>query len=571
MTLFERYRAHARTMGRSEDVRRFLAGVLLTTRFHLSTRPISRANATFASRLAVSSDALLELLREDGWPALEPDVEHGLLELRPLAELTGAIDSPEGFRRIYKRRFGVMNPPWSMLAPAPALTIAEWPAPSRILVNVGPNIGIGDELIFFEAVGRLARRFPRAELEVSSFNRTLWNLCPDPVRVVEPGDDQLAPYARAHEVARADPSALIVFVEFASTPIYRHLERVAGIPRFVYLDTGARCARVVDQPRERIAEHVERLDGGVYGVLHRLLGKIGLPGTERAPPAIGPRRRPATIFVNTFSSKNYRELPAGWWSAALRSAAEAAGGEGSIEAVIFAGINDECRSYAHEIARGCDGALRATLLGEASVPTIAETVQAAAGSDAVLGLDTFTAHVGVIAPVPCVTIFFGSAWDPWRVRSNHVLNTHVHSQPEIAGRLVARLVGPIAPAARRAACTVVELTHAHAAAAGLSSPAGGPAAGTMPLGDALDAIDRISAAIAAWAAEDPALARDFVDAPAELATRVRTALGRALRQDVGSAAAAKMLHDGLDTWIESNLFRYARYLASQDPAASSES
>jgi hypothetical protein len=570
MTLLERYRAHATTLGRGEDVRRFLTGVLVTTRFHLSSRPISSANDTFARRLATSSDALLALLREDGWAALEADVEHGLAQLAPLAELPGAIDSPAGFRRIYKRWFGVMNPPWSMLAPAPALTIAEWPRPSRILVNVGPNIGIGDEIIFFEAVGRLARQFPHAELEVSSFNRTVWNLCPVPLRVVEPGDDQLAPYARAHDVARTDPTALLVFVEFASTPIYRHLERVAAIPRFVYLDTGARTARVVDQPRERIAEHVERFDGGVYGVLDRLLDKIGLPGAERRPPPVGPRRHPATVFVNTFSSKNYRELEAGWWSAALRSAAAAAGGAGSIEAMIFAGINDECRSYAREIARGCEGAPRATLFGETSVPTIEHTCRAAAAADAVLGLDTFTAHVGVIAPVPCVTIFFGSAWDPWRVRSNHVLNTHVHSQPEVAGRLVARLVGPASPAARHAARTIVELTRARAAAmagGSTAAPAGGSG---IALGDIIDTIDRVSAAIASWAAGDPTLARDFVDVPAEFAGRVRTALVRAARQDLGSAGTARMLRDGLDAWTESNLFRYARYLTDLAPAAPSE-
>ncbi len=555
MTLLERYRAHAATLGRSADVRRFLISVLLTTRFHLASRPISNANQTFARRLVTSSEALLALLREPGWPALEAELEDGLAALTPLAELAGHQDTGAEFRRVYKRWFLAMNPPWSLLAPAPGLALDAWPAPDRILVQVGPNIGIGDELIFFEAVRRLARRYPRAELEVSSYSRTLWNLCPVPVRCLDPGDDQLEPYARAHELARRDPSALLVFIEFASTPIYRHLERVAGVPRFLYLDTGARCARVVDQPRERIAEHVERLDGGIYGVLHRLLEQVGLSGEQARPSAVAPRRRPAAVFVNSFSSKDYRELEPAWWAGALRAAAEVAGGPASIEAAVFAGINDECRAYAREIVRGCEGAVRARLFGEAAVPTIEETLRAAADADAVLGLDTFTAHVGIIAPVPCVTVFFGSAWDPWRVRVNHVLNTHVHSQPDGAGRLLARLCAPPpAAAASEAARRVVALTA--------SCP---PV--DRPLADVRAAVDGIAAAVAAWGAADPGLARDFVDVPAEFAGRVAGILERAARQDLGGRGLTRILDEALETWLDSNLFRYARYLASQGSPA----
>lgn len=46
-------------------------------------------------------------------------------------------------------------------------------------IFIGPNIGIGDELIFFELARRLRNRFSSAWIRVSSSKDTLWSLAPE--------------------------------------------------------------------------------------------------------------------------------------------------------------------------------------------------------------------------------------------------------------------------------------------------------------------------------------------------------------------------------------------------------
>ena len=104
---------------------------------------------------------------------------------------------------------------------------------------MGPNIGIGDEMIFFDLARRLRHAYPRARLEVVSFHPTVWDLCDAVDHRSYEVDDQIAPYVRANLLQEANNHALIFFVEFASAPIYRQLETVPGFSRFRIL--GYRC------------------------------------------------------------------------------------------------------------------------------------------------------------------------------------------------------------------------------------------------------------------------------------------------------------------------------------------
>jgi hypothetical protein len=541
-------------LGRSADVRRFLLGVLLTTRFHLYSRPISIANEAFFRRLQASCNALLELLQQPGWERLGPREEEGTIRMEPIGPVQKRDEASQGFKRFFRHYFSSMNPPWSHLTPVPSLTLRDWPEPSQVLISVGPNIGIGDELIFFELARRVAHHFPRARLEVSSFNATLWKLCPVVAELHEPRNDQLWPYAHAAELLERSPDSLVVFVEFASSPIYRHLERVKKVPRFLYLDTGSRCARVVDQRRHQIAEHVESPEAGIYTLLGTLLDRVGLTRDKAPSASTGVRSSPRStpqVFVNPFSSKDFKLLPSEWWAESLRRAAAGR----PLEAVIFAGINEECRNYARAIANGCTPDVRPQLFGAHETPSIEATLRAAADSDLIFGLDTFTAHVGVIQPVPCVTVFFGSMWDPWRVKNNHVLNANIHDTPAVVAGLLASLLWPVSPEVRQIAGDIVAATRGFASHDGTLMDR---------LARALALQDQLIGAVERWAEAVPELSKVFVDTPTEFAVALREALGHAAREGRAlDAGVGKLLDQGLKTWMDSNLFRYAVFLTSQ--------
>ncbi len=558
-SLKDSYLAHAERLGRAAEVRRFLLGILLTTRFHLSSRPISTANDAFFRRLQIACNALLELLHQPGWASLNPKEEEGIARMEPLGLTQRRDEVTQSFKRFFKHYFAGMNPPWSHLMPVSSLTIRDWPIPRKVFISVGPNIGIGDELIFFELARRVAHHFPGSQIEVSSFNETLWKLCPHVAEHRAPGNDQLWPYARAAELLEQSPDTLVVFVEFASTPIYRHLEKVERLPRFLYLDTGSRCARMVDQSCHQIAEHVEPLDAGIYTLLGSLLDRVGLTG-GKAPgaatePLPSPRLTPQ-VFVNPFSSKDFKQLSPEWWAESLRRAAAGR----PLEAVIFAGINEECRNYARVIANGCAPDVRPRLLGEHQTPSIEATLRAAADSDLVFGLDTFTAHVGVIKPVPCVTVFFGSMWDPWRVRNNHVLNASIHDPPPVVAGLLRSLLTPARAEVRQIARAIV------ASSRDFSSRTG-PFSERIALALALQ--KQLTGAVARWAELEPELSKVFIDTPTEFAASLHEALARAEQESNDSdTGVVKLLEQGLKTWMDSNLFRYAVFLSNQPALAS---
>lgn len=558
---------HVDVLGRSAHVRGFVLTLLLTTRYHLMTRPISAANTAFFDRGAALCDGLLALLREPGWEPLPGAAEEGLARLRPISDWPDPVAAKQElatlFLELYRRYFRGLSLPWSRLAPADDLRLDAWPVPRQVLVAVGANIGIGDEMLFFRLAGRLARRYPGATLSVSSFHRSLWDLCPGVDVVHYESGDQLAPFVRAFELLRRAPDSLVVFVEFAADPVYRQLERVPGFSRFAFLDTGSRCARLVDQGRWQAAEYRARTEPTVYHVLAKLMDRIGLPGpggagvaepplwapgVETTPAPAPPARR---VFVNPFSSKKYEQVAPAWWAEALAEAAA----RGPLTVELFAGISEASRAYARAIAAGLDtGTVR--LYGADTVPSIADTLAHAAGSDAVFGLDTFTGHIGILRERPCLTVFLGSEWLGWQVPDRPVLNIRPHEPARTAGALLARLLWP--PGAELA-CLLRPLVAETERVAAL--PDGG--ARTRA---ALALLPAWKAALLRWSEADPALAADFTDVPDSHAAALEEAVARlpppVRTGEASSPAVAQLVDDALNQWRGSNLFRYARYAAA---------
>lgn len=557
--LVDAYRAHVEQLGRDRPTRRFLLTLMLTTRYHLASRPISSANQPFSHRLCRSCDALLEVLQAPGWEPLDDSlVEEGIAAMRPLSGPgSDGEHSMTSFRHFFRRYFRSLNLPWSCLAPSGDMTLEDWPAPRVVLLSVGLNIGIGDELILFQLAQGLRKAYPNAELRVLSTHDSLWSLCDCVDRHDTTGVDQLAHFVAAQALLAAEPDSLVVFAEFASAPAYRQLERLPGIGRFVYFDTGHRCVRLVDQSSQMVRECSAESQGRIYAALWELMTQIGLPSPrEREISRLGPPAPRAhsgipSVFVNPFSSKRFDEVPPEWWAGALAEAHSLT----PLRAVVFAGVDDACHRYSDALVDACaERRVDAVPYGRDHLPTVVATLTEAGRAQAVFGLDTFTAHVGVVSPVPCVTVFFGSVWDPWRVGDNHVLNIYTHTSEQLAGRLVARLLAPPSAEVRDLASALVNHTRQHARALEGGSNAR----------EALATLASLERLVGQWLAVEPALKDVFSDLPAPFAEALESALRSSLERHSESddVQTGKLIERATAEWMDGNLFRYACFVAS---------
>lgn len=549
------YAEHVRILGDSEPTRRFLAASLVMSRFHMASRPVSKANVQFSDRLGASCAALLHVLLELTTARLEPEVEEGFAALQRSMERADLdiVELRRIYRVLYRVHFLALNQPWSrhrpvMSPPAPLVR----PDTQNVLIAVGPNIGIGDELLFFELARRVRRRAPRATITTISYNRTLWDLCEEvDARLVETRD-QLAPFVAASSLLRRDPEAAVVLVEFASAPIYRMLEAVAPLFRFAYLDTGARLARVVDQSHRWVSERVlEPKEGGIYETLGRMLEFVGLPSAPagRVEPLRVVAHTPK-VYLNPFSSKPFHQLTPEWWAESV--ALGAAGREVCVE--VFSGVGAECWSYANRLLAALDAHpnVRATMHGEpAHVPSIAESLAHCLEADLILGLDTFTAHIGVLGGPPCVTVYFGSEWDAWRVRHSHVLHVHINSPPAAAAAAVTAFCWPPNdPRVTALAADVLTRTR------GLQRGSAETPAALLESYRALR--DSAREVLSAAPEVHPALC----DVPRRNVEELEMALRSSL-EGPPDESGALLIGNALRVWTESNAFRFIRAIAGE--------
>ena len=547
-----------RMLGYNADTRRFLLTLLLTTRFHLTSRPISFANDSFFYDLAKFSDCLLEALRRGEWEPLDPILEAGIAEINYILNTSDGLDNQkemsQRFGRLFRQYFRALNAPWSNLPPRDHITLEQWPRPDHIFFAVGPNIGIGDEMIFFRAARALRKMYPGAHFEVSSFHPTLWDSCDFIHHVEYQAGNPIIHYARARHLLKTNPNTLVVFVEFASPPIYRQLERVPGFDRFIYFDTGAQLVRMVDQTMPALMEHVIRNSRSIYDLLDQLLARIGCSagvapcmdtpvsqirqgGTERA-----------RVFINPFSSKDLSGIEPSWWAHIVNSAAASF----PIDAHIFCGINEQTRQYASEISNALNKERCAAYLHSYErTATIHETLCAAIACDAVLGLDTFTGHIGNLKRMPCVTVFLNSFWHSWRVPDPCIMNTSVHEDPERIGAL---LKHSLQPAASNEFGRLASRIHGQVQAIE-------KCIARSDLAGILRGLRRCQTLVNCMAKVEPKLEDTFADMPGSFFELLEQALTGLKPETEPSKSLKKLLQEAWKVWGESNLSLHIRFVS----------
>jgi hypothetical protein len=383
----------------------------------LFRRPVSRSNSHYLET------------RLEGLRSLASLLEHaGVSDIGSVTGLLRRLNVPNFPRlapQLLKRlKLLVRNelPPDVVVTPrSPAGDLLA--ACRRILIVLGPGIGVGDEIMCFPLPRWLRRMAPGAEVVTLSAYPGLWDRVADVAR-----NRTYACYSDVVTALRNDrleAADLVVLVDFEDPALHPLMLPEPGVRLYLEISIGARSAVLVDCERRWL--HRLLLPGpydvNYYQALWGIadwLGSTPRPG-DRAGllerNGVEPPADELRILVCPFTSKH--EPSEAYWSQLLSSAVPRRAG-GATRIVLDPGPNAFTRRFAQALARStearCPHPVRCEVLGKGEPgPVPLQRVFAAMeGAHAVICVDSFAAHA---APLfGCVTLVVGwTGLENWRV------------------------------------------------------------------------------------------------------------------------------------------------------------
>jgi hypothetical protein len=296
----------------------------------------------------------------------------------------------------------------------------------RILVILGPGIGVGDEIMCFPLPRWLRRMAPGAEVSTLSAYPGLWDRVADVAQCRTYG--YYSDVLKALRNDRLEAADLVVLVDFEDPALYPLMVLEPGVRLYLEISIGGRSAVLADCERRWL--HRLLLSGpydvNYYQALWGMadwLGSKPRPGdrtsTLKRNGVEPPTRRDdeLCILVCPFTSKH--EPSEAYWSQLLSSAVPRRAG-GAVRMVFDPGPNAFTRRFAQALARStgarCPHPLRCEVLGngEPGPVSLQRVFAAMEGAHAVICIDSFAAHA---APLfGCVTLVVGWAGlENWRI------------------------------------------------------------------------------------------------------------------------------------------------------------
>jgi hypothetical protein len=534
-------RPGAAALGPGRDARRFLATLALELRVLRLADYVDERERLAAMDWA---DRLVGALRADRHAARLDPLHESLLETVPL--LAG---DPRGAGRLPEAAMS-LGPPFPWLRPVAHPTRSGWQHVREVLL-VAAGVRHGEQLGLRAIAQKLRVRFADAPLDVVTARPELWRGLAG-IRTTLPHrpEDGLAPFllARAWGASRAD--RLIVFADGLRSQLYRNLEAVPGFGRFVFLDLGAREARLVDQRRGTVlARRAPRRDS-LHAEVGELLDGLGLGGGPAAPTETAAPVPSGVVVIEAGASLARWRYDAAWMGAVTAELARRL----PLELLLGPGAAPGDASFAAAILAGAGGA-RPRLLGG-----LDEALAVLGPGALVIGTDGLLTQLGTSAPILTVTVapYLPVAAQP--LGCSHLAVPGGRS-PGAVARLVARWFTPSAPGARRRAAAAARAADRLAALAG---------ARAASVGDMAAAARALRAAVQAWARLDSMLAEDFADSlPGSLSWIEALERARPARRASGPLRA--LVRRGCWSWERGNLGRYARWTAAAAAQARSVS
>jgi hypothetical protein len=282
--------------------------------FFLTQRPISRSNTHYALQRIHGMQALGPLLAEGGQEQLTTSIRL----LQTLAP-----------RNLYEvaERLQLTLLPFACAELPTTYISAEAPPPpdflrssNRIVLVLGPAIGIGDEIVVFPLSQWIKRANPDAHVTTLTAYEGLWDGVPGVDRLLTyPDHAALVDAIRGRgEAGTAD---LVVFVDFEYAELYRAIAAEPEVARYVELSLGARILTAVDNRaswtyhQTLSAAYFRNVYDG-FDELARRLGVAPDPADRVEPDAGRVHDGELRVFVSPFSSKY--EPSARYWSTPAR-------------------------------------------------------------------------------------------------------------------------------------------------------------------------------------------------------------------------------------------------------------
>jgi hypothetical protein len=387
--------------------------------FFLARRPISQSNIHYLeSRLLGLKSLREELTRAEA------------RETESVLRLLGALQ-PASFPRLAPGLQLALVPFARSLTTLPRdVVVAEGPPPGglpagvrRVLLALGPGIGIGDEIILFSLPRWLREARPGCEVTVLTAYPGLWDRVHSVARVLSYAD-----HRELLQALRAEPPLdgydLYILADFESPELHRAICAEGRLGLYLELSIGNRSAWLVDNRRRWLYRivHATPYFENYYSALHQVLRCLGLSprAGNRFDGVVGreaARAEEARIFVSPFTSKyNPSQI---YWSRLL-GAILAGAGDRPLVVSLDAGKNAVTERFATALQRSISARVPSSVALEiARCPSsrylsLQGAFREIEAAHVVLCADSFASHA---APLfGCTTLVVATAGlENWRV------------------------------------------------------------------------------------------------------------------------------------------------------------
>jgi hypothetical protein len=393
--------------------------LLIRYLFFLTRRPISRSNTHYLSHRVRWLKSLAVSLQNTDISCLEEGIHH----LHAM--------NPVNFYRLAERLQFTLLPLTHSIDELPSDVRVSNNSPEidffkdsrRILILLGPAIGIGDEIILFPLPGWIKAVHPQAEITVLSAYQGLWQRvnCIDHLLHYDDYQAMLSVLRGEEPYSQYD---LVILADFERPDLYPSICHEARLPRYAELSLGAQSLFLVDNLQRWVhrAPRVTPYFANLYNGLDHLMRWLGLaaPMSGRFS-SIPTNRQPSSdlmhVFVSPFTSKHDPYQP--YWNRLICSLFPQPSG-GRIRFLIDPGPNNETRRFANDLLRSARAHLPSEIglqivEPEKSLPLPFQEVFAhLEKSNVVLCVDSYIAH---IAPLfDCTTfVICRAGLEKWHV------------------------------------------------------------------------------------------------------------------------------------------------------------